>query len=182
VIDSISSRIIRQVGPELEDRAKEAVLDAMADVLARYFPKAPRPLDDNHLRPVSDISPHPSRLQSLRNFRRDPNAQFTCPEQAILLELMCQGKESVLGILGTGKGKTTVVLLYAHMYGQRGVTVVILPLSTLHDDFARRAQKSGVRAARWTPTGKHNRDVEVLYVSIEHIMFREFQTYVDLTL
>jgi len=149
----------------------------MADVLARYFPKPPRPLDDNHLRPVSDISPHPSRLQSLRDFLRDPNAQFSCPEQAILLELMCQGKESVLGILGTGKGKTMVVLLYAHMYAQRGVTVVVLPLSSLHDDFARRARERGVRAAQWSPTGKHNADVQIVYVSIEHMTFHGFQRY-----
>lgn len=91
---------------------------------------------------------------------------------------MCQGKESVLGILGTGKGKTMVVLLYAHMRCHIGVTVVVLPLSTLHDDFARRAHEMGVRAAQWTPAGKHNADVGLLYVSIEHVTLASFQRYV----
>jgi superfamily II DNA helicase RecQ len=180
LIESIATGVIRQVGRVLNEGVKDTMLDSMADVLTRYFPKAPRLLDDNHLRPISDISPHASRLQSLRDFLRNPKAEFTCPEQAILLELMCQGKESVLGLLGTGKGKTMIVLLYAHMHGQRGVTVLVLPLSTLHDDFARRARERGVRTAQWSPTGKHNRDVQVLYVSIEHITFKQFQTYVVL--
>lgn len=178
----MATAVSQLVGGVLEDRIRDTLLDAMADILAMYFPKPPRPLDDNTLRPVSDISPHPSRLQSLRDFLKNPKAQFSCPEQAILLELMCQGKDNVLGILGTGKGKTMIVLLYAQMYGHLGTTVVVLPLSTLHDDFARRAQRMGVSSSRWSPTGKHNPDVEILYVSVEHVTFDSFQVYVFMSM
>ncbi len=59
------------------------------------------------------LQPHPSRLQSLRQFLRRPDAEFSCPEQAVLLELMCRGQESVLGILGTGKAKRSCSSLRA---------------------------------------------------------------------
>lgn len=167
--------IIREVGESLQVQVRETVLDSMADMLARLIPQVPRPLDDHQLRPVSDIVPHQSLLQSLRDFRKDESAQFTCPEQAILLELMCQRRESVLAILRTGAGKTATILLYAHMHRTK-VTVVVLPLSTLHDDFARRAQESGVGASRWTPNRKHNTSGPVLYVSIEHTTFAEFKS------
>lgn len=165
------------LGP-LEDRVKETILDSLADVIARILPKAPRPLDENNLRPVSDIEPHPSRLRSLREFMRRPDAHFTCPEQAVLFELMCRGCQSVLGVLGTGKGKTSLVFLYAHVFGNRGVTVVILPLSSLQGEYKRRAQALGVSSATWTPAAKHNPDVKLLCVSIEHLSFQDFREYV----
>lgn len=152
----------------LEETIKENVLDTMADVLAQVMPRAPRPLDENNLRPFSHIVPHPSRLQSLRDFLKRPDANFTCAEQAVLLELMCRGEENVLGILGTGKGKTMIVFLYAHLFGHRGVTVVVLPLSALRGEYIRRARANSVSAAVWAPDSSYNADVELLFVSIEH--------------
>lgn len=159
----------------LEERIKETILDSMADIMARLLPKAPRPLDENNLRPVSDIEPHPSRLQDLRTFLRCPTANWTCPEQAIFFELMCRGEQSALGILGTGKGKTLLVFLYAWLFGAYGVTVVVLPLSSLRDEYARRAQGFGMTSSIWTTTGNHNLDVQLLTVSIEHVGFKDFQ-------
>lgn len=181
---SAAQRLVRLILPSitsaLEDRVKEVILDSMADILARLLPKAPRPLDESNLRPVSDVAPHPSRLQSLRHFLRRPNAEFSCPEQAVLLELMCRGQESVLGVLGTGKGKTLMVLLYAHMFKTRGITIVVLPLSTLRSEFMRRANEHMVSADVWTAAGAHNGDVALLCVSIEHLSFKDFQKCVYL--
>lgn len=164
-----------EITGNLEDRVKETILDSMASVMARMLPKTPRPLDENNLRPVADIDPHPSRLRSLRTFLKRPAATFSCPEQALLLELMCRGDQSVLGILGTGKGKTMLVFFYAHLFGSRGVTIVVLPLSSLRIEYRRRAQELGISSSVWSPTAKHNLDVQLLCVSIEHVNFHDFE-------
>ncbi|KAF8160065.1 P-loop containing nucleoside triphosphate hydrolase protein [Crassisporium funariophilum] len=175
LISNITAGVIREVRGALETRIQETIYESMADILAKFWPKPPRPLDDNNLRPVSDIAPHPSRLQALCQFLRNPNAQFSCPEQAILLELMCQGKESVLGLLGTGKGKTMAILLYTYMYGHKGQMVVVLPLSSLHDDFARRAGERGIRTARWVPSRSHDQAASIIYVAVEYLGSKSFQ-------
>ena len=176
----LTSSILPTITYALEETVKETILDSVADVMARLLPKVPRPLDENNLRPISDIEPHPSRLRSLRTFLKREDANFTCPEQAMLFELMCRGTESVLGVLGTGKGKTLIIFLYAYMFGSHGVTLVVLPLSSLVTEFMRRAQELGVSASVWTPTRKHNADVQLMCVSIEHSTFPGFKEYVHL--
>ncbi|KJA29080.1 hypothetical protein HYPSUDRAFT_197177 [Hypholoma sublateritium FD-334 SS-4] len=158
----------------LEETVKETILNSITDAMAHLLPKVPRPLDENNLHLISDIEPHPSRLQSLRMFLRSPDANFTCPEQAILLELMCHGTQSILGILGTGKGKTMMMFLYAHLFGSDSVTIAIFPLSLLVGEFMRRAQELGVSASIWTPLDKHSADVVLMCVSIEHLTFPAF--------
>ncbi|KAF8953005.1 hypothetical protein BDZ97DRAFT_1930113 [Flammula alnicola] len=177
VISQISREVVRDVGAALEDRTREAVMNCMAEVVAAYFPKPRPPLDDNILRAISDVSVHPSRLKDLRVFLKSPTADFSCAEQGVLLELMIQGKQSILGILGTGTGKTTVVMMHAKMYGKGRVTVIILPLSGLHADLERRAHAFSVSLSRWVPSGKFNPDVNIVYVSIEHLGFDGFQSY-----
>lgn len=177
--EQLTNSILPTITFSLEETVKETILNSMADVMARLLPKAPRPLDENNLRPVSDVEPHPSRLHSLRRFLKREDANFTCPEQAVLLELMCRGTQSVLGVLGTGKGKTMIIFLYAHLFGSRGITIVILPLSSLVAEFMRRAQELGVSASVWTPSQKHSSDVQLMCVSIEHATFDAFREYVD---
>jgi len=54
------------------------------------------------------------------------------------------------------------------------VTIVVLPLSALHDDFKWRAAKLQVSYSQWSPKGKFNINVSVISVSIEHLGFPEF--------
>ncbi|KAH9477263.1 ATP-dependent DNA helicase tlh1 [Psilocybe cubensis] len=175
-LERIARSAMLEITGSLEDRVKETILDSMAVVMAQILPKTPRPLNENNLRPVADIDPHPSRLRSLRQFLKRPAANFSCPEQALLLELMCRGQQSVLGILGTGKGKTMLVFLYAYLFGSCGITVVILPLSSLRIEYSRRAQELDISSSIWTPTAKHNLDVQLLCVSIEHVNFHDFES------
>ena len=86
----------------------------------------------------SDVAIPPTQLQELRDFLKKPDANFSCPEQAILLELMLQRTQSVLAILGTGSGKTLVILMQVKLQ-QHLVTIVVLLLLMLHDDLRRRA-------------------------------------------
>ncbi len=178
--EEIASSILPKVTYSLEETVKDTILNSVADVMARLLPKVPRPLDANNLRPISAIEPHPSRLRSLRTFLKREDADFTCPEQATLFELMCRGTESVLVILGTGKGKTFIIFLYAYMFGSCGVTRVVLPLSSLVTEFIRRAHELGVSASVCTHTSIHNADVQLMCVSIEHSTFPAFKEYVYL--
>ena len=78
-------------------------MKGMAEMSHTYFPKVV-PDFVNTAFDISKIILPPCRLQQLRSFLVKPNAQFTCPEQAVLLELMMQRSLSVLAILGTGFG------------------------------------------------------------------------------
>jgi len=171
-ITSLSHKIIDVVGGRLEDMVQETVMKAMAEMSHTYFPKVKPNLDNNAL-DISTIIIQPSRLLQLRAFLKNPSAQFTCPEQAILLELMLQRRQSVLAILGTGTGKTLIILMQASLQKDL-VTIVVLPLSALHDDFKRRAAELQVSYSQWSPKGKFNINVSVISVSIEHLGFPEF--------
>jgi superfamily II DNA helicase RecQ len=169
---SVSNKIIDVVGSRLEDLVQETVMKAIAEMSYMYFPKVTPVINTNQL-DISNIVVPPLRLQQLRNFLKNNTAQFTCPEQAALLELMIQRTHSILAILGTGTGKTFIILLQAALQ-KRLVTIVILPLSTLHDDLKRRSGQLGVLYSRWTPNGKFNENVQVISVSIEHLGFPDF--------
>jgi len=147
-------------------------MKAMAEMSHTYFPKV-QPNISNDTLDISEITIHPSCLTQLREFLKNPSANFKCPEQAVLLELMICREHSVLAVLGTGTWKTMIVLMQAML--QPGlVTILILPLSSLHDDIKRRAQALGVLYSRWDPKGKYNPNVSVVSVSIEHLGFDGF--------
>ena len=147
-------------------------MKAIAELSQTYFPKVEGTVDTHKL-DISLIVIPPVRLQQLRSFLNNPSAQFTCPEQAVLLEVMVRRTQSVLGVLGTGFGKTFIILMQAWLQKPL-VTIVVLPLSTLHDDLKRRANDLKVSYSRWSPKGKYNPDVNVISVSIEHLGFPEF--------
>jgi hypothetical protein len=149
---------------------------AMAEMSHTYFPKVKPNLANDSI-DISDLNIHPYRLLQLRDFLKNPSAQFSCPEQAVLLELMLLRRQSILAIIGTGLGKTFTVLMQASLQPSL-VTIVILPLSTLHDDFKRRAADLRVSYSQWCPNGKFNMNVSVISVSIEHLGFPDFIKYV----
>lgn len=160
------------VGSRLEAMVQETVMNALAEMSHTYFPKVVPSLENDAL-DLSKITVPPYRRQQLRDFLNNPSAEFSCQEQAVLLELMMRREQSVLAVLGTGSGKTMIVLMQAKLQ-ERLVTIVILPLSSLHGDLKRRASALGVSYSEWRPRGKFNRDVNVISVSIEHLGFDEF--------
>lgn len=142
---TIGNQLTDQVVPKLEGVVQETVMKAMAKMLLTYFPK----IQPNHVADLLDTSQTViplSCLQELQTFLNNPSAQFSCPEQVVLLELMMRHTQSVLTVLGTGTGKTLVVLMQATLQ-KNLVTVVILPLLSLHDDFKRRADSLGVSSS-----------------------------------
>ena len=93
--------------------------------------------------------PDPSNLNLLRDFMNDPRASFTCPEQALGLELALNGKTNFFLIGPTGMGKSSVFLIPARLRAGK-VTIVLIPLSGLRMDFAIRCKKLAIECTEWT--------------------------------
>jgi len=162
----------------VREEIRSTVESAMAQMAAIYWP--PPPPKNNHgtIGAGTTIIPHPSRLTGLRQFLHDRDARFTCPEQALLVEFLVTGGQNVLAIVGTGFGKTMAILLAAKMYSAGKTFVVVLPLSTLVEDFGRRAEAHQVSASAWRPESECNLDVSIVYVQIEHLLNEKFWEYV----
>lgn len=167
---------------EFEERITKnlqaTMVETMADASRIYFPKPPSSDSSNAIRPVSDIIVHPSRLRDLKAFFLDNQAQFSCPEQGVLLEHILQGKENILAILATGFGKTTLIMMVAKVYAPTKTIVVVLPLLSLHQEVHRRAQGHGLVADQWKSGNGWNRKANIVTVAIEVIQDIQFHAYV----
>jgi len=181
LVTKLTSLVVFSLEPAIGDKITDVVTQTFAEVLTRFWPKPPIPLNSANLRQVSDIVVHPSRRRDLRAFFKDPQAEFSCPEQAILLEHMVEGRENVFGITGTSSGKTTLIMLLAKMYAGGKTTVVVLPLSPLHGDLENRALRHGLTVSRWRPNPREfNPDANIITCAIEYLEFSDFHRYVAL--
>ncbi|KAJ7719557.1 hypothetical protein DFH07DRAFT_1009590 [Mycena maculata] len=159
-------------------RFKDTLTGLFADLAATYFPAPPPPPAPHALRAISSVLVDPSRLLALRNFLRDDNASFHCPEQGELVEKMNARKKHILAVLPCDFGKTTMILFLAKMYDPHLVTMVILPLSGLHRDFFRRAADESIATAEYDPAHPELLTaVSVLCVSVEHAVDDAFIKY-----
>jgi len=104
----------------------------------------------------------------------DPDAHWSCPEQAIFVESIVRGRENVLGVLATGFGKTTTVMFIASAFSPGKSTVVIMPLAALHEDFHERARQYGLKACRWRMDGKFDGFSNIITAAIEDLMQDKF--------
>ena len=163
---------IKSFRDESMSSIKASVSETMAELSRVYFPPPPSPHTSLPL--VSDIEVHPSRLTAFREFVGDPNAQWSCPQQAIFVEHLIQGRENVLGILGTGFGKTTAVMFVAKAFSGGKSTVVVMPLAALHEDFHNRARSYGLKASRWSQRGKFDANAHIITAAIEDLMHEDF--------
>jgi ABC-type antimicrobial peptide transport system ATPase subunit len=114
-------------------------------------------------------------------FFKDPQAEFSCPKQAILLEHMVKGQENVFGIMGTSSGKTTLIMLLSKMYGNGLTTLVVLPLSALHGDFERRSHKHRLIVSRWHPNpNEFNPNADIVTCAVQYLELTGFHECIDL--
>lgn len=122
-------------------------------------------------------APHPSLLGSLRRFLSNPEASFKTPQQAEALEVAINRKEHLLLIGPTAMGKSLVYMLPAALFDRALVTLVLLPLSSLHVDFARRCEQLRISSSRWVPDLDSQPKTSIVYVSPEHAQTKEFLDY-----
>lgn len=153
---------------------QSTVIDTIADASRVFFPPPPVPSSISSLAPVSDIAVHPSRLRHLREFMDDSDASFTCPQQGVLLEHILDGKQNILGVLATGFGKTTLIMMISKMYASTKTIVMVLPLLALHENVHERARNFGLATEQWKPGPECNRVANIVTVGIEMIGIKQF--------
>jgi superfamily II DNA helicase RecQ len=152
---------------------KASVSETMAEFSLLYFPPPPRPRTSLPI--VSDVDVHPSRLAAaFRQFMGDPDAQWSCPQQAVFVEYLVGGRDNVLGILGTGFGKTTIIMFIAKTYSQGKSTVVVMPLAALHEDFHNRARSYGLKATQWSPTREFESTAHIITAAVDNLEDERF--------
>ncbi|TFY55961.1 hypothetical protein EVJ58_g7926 [Rhodofomes roseus] len=118
---------------------------------------------------------HPDRLRALREFVDDPCASFTSPLQGQALEVYLSRKVNLMACLPTGHGKSLLFFLPAKMYEKDRTTIVVVPLHSLHADFARRAASYGIAHRRWEPgVALAACSVPLVLVSPEHARTKAF--------
>ncbi|PPQ82196.1 hypothetical protein CVT24_012794, partial [Panaeolus cyanescens] len=180
-VEALSKDIVHRTLPELATLVKDTVNDTISQCMAVQFPE-PVAMDSELGSSTPSLACHPSRLYDLRTFLGDPSASFQSPEQAQFVEELALGQRNILAIMGTGSGKSTMLMFYCKRYASRRTTVVILPISGLHEELESKATKFGVTFSRWVPrtsteTSQFNRGVSLVYVSIEHLGHKDFQRF-----
>jgi superfamily II DNA helicase RecQ len=84
--------------------------------------------------------------------------------------------EQVIVVLGTGSGKSLIIMVAAVMEGA-GTTVLVLPTVALRTNMLQRAQKMGVRTITWSPG--QTRTAPLVVVSAEAACSQGFGDYVS---
>lgn len=136
---------LRTVAPTLNGRQNDP-----QDPVPAPLPSASAVEITRHTQPRASIRlPRPTILAHLRGFMGDENASFTCPEQALALDLATKANASFFLIGPTGMGKSSVFLIPAKREPDK-VTIVILPLSGLRFDFSMRCKGLGIDCTEWT--------------------------------
>ncbi|KAJ7574807.1 hypothetical protein C8J56DRAFT_802497 [Mycena floridula] len=124
--------------------------------------------------PVEDI------LFKLRELLKDPNANWTCPEQREAVQALLNLEHDVIVAMRTATGKSLVFILAALL--QRACSVLFIPLRALLEDWKRRLDNFGIpyhhfHADDEVPdlTGEHN----IILVSSDVGRFRNWEKAVD---
>lgn len=172
---SISERIsatARSCIQEMRSEINEAIAIGFSTL-----PTASRGGTDRLEPPRVRMAPHPSLLVTLRQFLSNPNASFKTPEQAEALEVAFNRQEHLLLIGPTAMGKSLIYMLPAASVDRTLVTLVLLPLSSLHLDFERRCREANISNSRWEPNLVTQPKTSIVYVSPEHAQTKDFSDY-----
>ena len=92
-----------------------------------------------------------TEADGIRVLRRlyGPEAQFRSPTQERLINTILDGAGQIIGILGTGEGKSLSFMLPSQLPGA-GTTVVILPLVALKQDQIRQCHDMNIECHVWS--------------------------------
>ena len=94
---------------------------------------------------------------------------------AMLAILGPKASEQVIVVLGTGSGKSLILMVAAAMEGAR-TTVVILPTVALRTNMIQRVQAMGIRTVEWSPG--QTRTAPLVFASAEAACSAGFSDYV----
>lgn len=121
-------------------------------------------------------------LLALRRFLRNDQAQFKSPQQLEAMLHMLERRIDILCVFPTGLGKSTMVALAVSME-PHWVTIMVVPLRALKNDFADRARQAGVRVLVWDSHTAPEVGIEfegLVLVGAELFCGKPFQDFVEL--
>jgi hypothetical protein len=115
-------------------------------------------------------------LAVARKLYNAPDLQFRVPGQrnGVLAVMGPQPAEQVVLVIGTGSGKTMVVILGAAI-ANAGITILVLPMVALRGDMLRRFHEVGIRPLVWSIGCKQS--ASLVIVSAEAACTQGFLEY-----
>jgi len=115
-------------------------------------------------------------LAVARKLYNTPDLQFRVPGQrnGVLAVMGPQPAEQVVLVIGTGSGKTLVVMIAAAI-ADAGTTILVLPMVALRGDMLRRFHEVGIRPLIWSVDCK--RSASLVIVSAEAVCTQGFLEY-----
>jgi hypothetical protein len=118
-------------------------------------------------------------LAVARGLYHIPSLQFRVPGQrrGVLAIMGPQPAEQVVLVLGTGSGKTLVVMISAAI-ADAGTTILVLPMVALRGDMLRRFHEVGIRPLIWSVDSKQS--ASLVIVSAEAACTQSFLEYCHL--
>jgi superfamily II DNA helicase RecQ len=118
-------------------------------------------------------------LAVARKLYNAPDLQFRVPGQrnGVLAIMGPQPAEQVVLVIGTGSGKTLVVMIGAAI-ADAGTTILVLPMVALRGDMLRRFHQVGIRPLIWSIDCK--RSASLVIVSAEAVCTQGFLEYCHL--
>src|SRR5262245_45947769 len=91
----------------------------------------------------SDEQLEPSAKQILCKILRNDRAEWTCKEQKEAILTVLQLRQDAIIAMRTGSGKTMLPIIASQLETDH-VTIVVLPLKSLMNDYIRRLNKMGI--------------------------------------
>jgi superfamily II DNA helicase RecQ len=105
-----------------------------------------------------------------------PEARFRGIQEEAMQAIMT-GKSPVVGVMGTGGGKSLLFMLPAFCV-PKGTTIVIVPLSSLQEDLERRCKDGHIECVQWSSSRPHE-TASIVLVTPEAAMTKTFSTFVN---
>jgi superfamily II DNA or RNA helicase len=126
---------------------------------------------------VRSMDPYPV----LEQIVGQTGAQFR-GKQEIVIQTIMKGQSPICAVMGTSEGKSLLFMLPAmcsatcSMAGQEGVTVVVVPLTTLRQDMKERCDQLRISCVEWN--SRRPEEASIVLVTPESAISKTFQSFV----
>ncbi|KAK7461518.1 hypothetical protein VKT23_008692 [Stygiomarasmius scandens] len=121
---------------------------------------------------------HPATLAALQNVIRSPEAKFTSPEQAELINSVAS-TQHVIAVLETGGGKSASFFCAPKLY-PGSLFIVVSPLNALTYDLHQRMQAAGLKGGIWSQGFEGNvHEAEIVIVPAHKVGIATFRQWLN---
>jgi superfamily II DNA or RNA helicase len=124
-----------------------------------------------------DLVEQTNMTEAMQRMTGRPEMQFR-PIQAAAIRSIQAGDDRVVAVMPTGGGKSMLFMLPAWVAGRGGLTVVVVPLTSLRQDLRERCQAFGISCVEWE-SHRHPDHAQVVLVTPESAFTDGFQTFLN---